>query len=102
MAGTLKIAGWVYLAFALVWLGIQIPIRLETCSGLGCLATLLTAPVWAVIWPVYWPLSDVFPRLITVALIVLTAPIFAAALLVGPWQRWAETRLGQAPGRVGR
>jgi hypothetical protein len=93
MAKKLKIAGFIYLALALVWLGIQIPIRLVACGGpLECLASLLMAPFWALIWPVYWPLSNVFPRLVTVALVVLTVPLLVAIPLVDAWQRWAEAR----------
>jgi hypothetical protein len=91
MAGKLKIAGLVYLALALVWLGIQVPIRLVACDGvLPCVGSLVTAPFWALIWPVYWPLSDVVPRLATVALVLLSVPLAAAVLLVGAWQKWAE------------
>ena len=95
MAEALKFAGWGYVALGLVWLGIQIPIRLDACSGaLACIASLLMAPLWALIWPVYWPLSEVFPRLFAVAIIVLTAPLVAAILLVNAWHRWAEAEYG--------
>jgi hypothetical protein len=91
MAGKLKIAGLVYLALALVWLGIQLPIRLVACDGVvSCLTSLATAPVWALIWPLYWPLSGMVPHLATVALVLLSVPLAAAVLLVGAWQRWAE------------
>ncbi len=93
MAEKLKIAGWVYLALAFIWLGVQIPIRLTACGGtLSCLANLTAAPFWALIWPVYWPLSDLVPRLATVALVLLSVPLAAAVLLVGAWQRWADAR----------
>jgi hypothetical protein len=91
MAGKLKIAGLVYLALALVWLGIQLPVRLVACDGaLPCFASLIVAPFWALIWPVYWPLSGMVPHLATVALVLLSVPLAAAMALVGAWQRWAE------------
>jgi hypothetical protein len=96
MAGKLRIAGWGYLALGAVWLGIQIPIRLAECRGaLSCLASLATAPVWALIWPVYWPMSAVFPRVITVALVLLSVPLAGAILLVSTWHRWAEGDFGR-------
>jgi hypothetical protein len=96
MAEKLKIAGSIYLAMALVWLGIQIPIRVVACEGLlGCGASLATAPFWALIWPAYWPLSDVVPHFATVALVLLGAPLAAAVLLVRRWQRSAESDLGR-------
>jgi hypothetical protein len=96
MAGKLQIAGFVYLALALVWLGIQIPIRLVACGGtLSCLGSLASAPFWALIWPVYWPLSDMVPRLVTVALVLLSVPLAAAIVLVGAWQRWAGGEFGR-------
>jgi hypothetical protein len=95
MAEKLKLAGLVYLAVALIWLGIQIPLRLVACQGvLWCLASLATAPFWALVWPVYWPLSDVVPRLATVALVLLSLPLAAAVLLVNAWQKWADARHG--------
>jgi hypothetical protein len=93
MAEKLKTAGWIYLALAFVWVGIQIPIRLDACEGAtGCVASLLAAPLWALIWPLYWPLSEVFPPPVTFAAIVLTAPLVAALLLVHPWHAWAEAK----------
>ena len=95
MAGKLRIAGLVYLALALVWLGVQLPIRLAACDGVvSCLASLAAAPFWALFWPAYWPLSDVVPRIATVALVLLSVPLAAAVLLVGAWQKWAEGRFG--------
>jgi hypothetical protein len=96
MAEKLKIAGLAYLALALIWLGIQLPIRLVDCSGaLSCTGSLATAPFWALVWPVYWPLSDLVPRLATVAVVLLSVPLAAAILLVGAWQRWAEDEFGR-------
>jgi hypothetical protein len=96
MAEKLKVAGLVYLALALIWLGIQIPIRLATCDGtLACVGSLVMAPFWALIWPVYWPLSDVVPPLVTVALLLLSLPLAAAILLVRAWERWAEANSAQ-------
>ena len=94
MGEKLKIAGSLYLVVALVWVGIQIPIRVVACEGvLGCGVSLAKMPFWALIWPVYWPLSDVVPQWATVALVLWGGPLVAAVLLVHRWQRWAESHL---------
>jgi hypothetical protein len=94
MVEKLRLAGFVYLAVALIWLGVQIPVRLGGCGGaVSCLASLVTAPFWALIWPIYWPLSDLVPRLATFAVVLLSVPLAAAIALVSVWQRWAEERI---------
>jgi hypothetical protein len=96
MAEKLKLAGVVYLAVALIWLGVQIPVRLGGCGGpLSCLASLVMAPFWALIWPIYWPVSDLVPRLATAAVVLLSVSLAAAFALVSVWQRWADERISQ-------
>jgi hypothetical protein len=88
MLRKLQISGVLYLAVALIFLGLQIPIRLRGCAGLpGCLTSLAGAPLWALIWPVYWVRSGLAPALALQAAFFFSVPLVAAMLLLAAWNR---------------
>ena len=90
MYKALILVGAGYLAVALVWLGLQIPVRLATCEGaVECVGGLLIAPFWALLWPLHGWISGLLPPLALQALFFFTLPSVAAALLVQAWNRWA-------------
>lgn len=93
MTKTLTHAACIYLAVALISLGLQIPLRLDACLGTGgCLASFAEAPVWALIWPAYWLFSDALPTLVVQGAFFFSVPLVCAVVLLAAWSRWADRR----------
>lgn len=76
----------IYLAFALIMVGVQLPIRLQACSGLDhCLASLTRVPVWGLFWPLYG-LVLVLPPIAGQVVAYVGVPLATAVLIAVAWK----------------